>query len=222
MPMSPEAKAALLKRLADGRTKVKAARSEAKEKGLPDPKPRKARKSKHSEKVDAKEAIPDPMSAMPPRETLTPISGAPAQAKNKVAAMPVDPEKTVTSQIDVPFLPEKKDMKDIVKDAEEIPEEVARKGVSTTGKPEKYNNNALIMNQESGDITLSAQYPGQKESIVKALKANKKEDKPLAPKSEPSPPMTTVKDIPRHVPDIKAVQGREPFSFAAIRKQLYQ
>jgi hypothetical protein len=221
--MSPEAKAALLKRLADGRTKTKAMRAEAKEKNLPDPKPRKARKSKkHAEVTDPKEAIPDPLSAATKRETLAPISGAPAMAKNKVASMPVDPEKTVTTEIDVPNLPSEKKMKDIVKDAEEVPEAGPRKGISTTGKPEKYNDNELIRSKESGNQAIEVQYPGQKESILKVLKANKKENKPLAPKSEPSPPTTTVTDIPRHVPDIKAVEARQPFSFAAIRKVLYQ
>lgn len=218
MVMSPEAKAALLKRLADGRSKTKAMRAEAKEKNLPDPKPRKARKSK-TQATDPKMAIPDPLSAMPARETLPPISGAAATDKNKVSAMPVDPEKNVTTKIDVPNLPSEKK---IVEDAAEVPEAAPRKGIATTGNPEKYNDNDMLRSEETGNQAIEAQYPGQKESIAKVLKANKKENTPLAPKPEPSPPTTTVDKVTRHVPDIKAVEARQPFSFSAIRKVLYQ
>lgn len=223
MPMSPEAKAALLKRLAEGRAKTKAARADAKEKNLPDPKPRKVRKDKkRSEPVDAKEAIPDPLSVETKRETIAPISGAPAKAKNTVASMPVDPEKTITTEIDVPNLPGEKKLNDIVKDAAEVLEAAERKGISTTGKPAKYDTNALIKNEETGHQVIETQYPGQKESILKALKANKKQDKPLAPKPDPIPSEKTTMNVSRHVPDIKSVQGREPFSFAAVRKTLFQ
>ena len=216
MPMSPEAKAALLKRLAEGRAKTKAARAEAKEKNLPDPKPRKVRKDKK------KAAIADPLSAPAARDTIPPISGAATNDKNKVSDLPVDPSKNVTTQIDVPNLPSEKKLNDIVKDAAKEPEAADRKGVSTTGKPEKYDTNELIKNEETGNQVIEAQYPGQKESIVKALKANKKQDKPLAPKPDPTPSEKTTMNVSRHVPDVKAVQGREPFSFAAIRKALYQ
>ena len=54
------------------------------------------------------------------------------------------------------------------------------------------------------------------------LKKSKLEDKPLAPPSVPSPPEKTVRNVFKHVPDRKAIEGRAPFSFAAIRKQLYQ
>lgn len=218
MVMSPESKAALLKRLADGRSKTKAMRTEAKEKNLPDPKPRKARKSKAGT-TDPKMAIPDPLSAATTREALPPISGAAAMDKNKVSAMPVDPEKNVTTKIDVPNLPSEKK---VVEDAAKVPEAAPRKGISTTGNPEKYNDNDMLRNEETGNQAIEAQYPGQKESIAKVLKANKKENTPLSPKPEPSPPTTTVDKVTRHVPDIKAVEAKQPFSFSAIRKALYQ
>jgi hypothetical protein len=213
--MSPEAKAALLKRLAEGRAKTKAARADAKAKNLPDPKPRKVRK-------DKKMAIPDPAAVPAARETIAPISGAPAHDKNKVSALPVDPSKNVTTPIDVPNLPSEKKLNDIVEDAAKEPEAADRKGVSTTGKPEKYDDNELIKNEETGNQVIEAQYPGQKESILKVLKANKKENNPLKPKPEPSPSEKTTMNVTSHVPDVKAVQGREPFSFSAIRKALYQ
>jgi hypothetical protein len=55
-----------------------------------------------------------------------------------------------------------------------------------------------------------------------ALKANKDENKPLANAPAPDPPKKTVAKVKTHVPDVKAVEGRLPFSFAATRKLLYQ
>jgi len=223
--MSPEHKAALLKRLAEGRAKVKAARSHAKEKGLPDPKPRKARAKKdhgkHAEPLDKKEAL-NPMEHKPAREMIPPIDGAPADAKNTVAILPVNPEETVTSKIDVPNLPDKKSRKKIVEDAEEIVESKGFKDLSATGKTKGYDDTEIIRSRESGNQAIPAQYPGQEESILKVLKKNKTENKPLSPMPVPNPPEKTVRNVFRHVPDLKAVEGRAPFSFAAIRKQLYQ
>jgi hypothetical protein len=216
MVMSTEAKAALLKRLQDGRAKTKAARADAKEKGLPDPKPRKARKDKKLK------AVVDPMTVKGDRETVAPIDGAPAMAKNKVSAMPVDPSETVTSKIDVPNLPDAASRKKIVKDAAPIPEAKDPKDLSTSGKTKAYDINDLLMNKETGNQVIPEMVPGQKESLLDALKENKKQDKPLANDPVPTPPEKTVANISRHVPDIKAVRGREPFSFSAIRKQLYQ
>jgi hypothetical protein len=223
--MSPEAKAALLKRLQEGRAKTKAMREDAKSKGLPDPKPRKprAKKAKNGEPVDAKEAIPDPLAKKPAREEVKPIDGAKPEAVNTVSAMPPSPSPSETTKIDVPNLPSKKNPKKMVPDPEAIPEALPRKGISTTGNPEKYNNNDIIRNLETGDSAISVQYPGQKESIKKMLDTDKKQDKPLKPKPQPVVTEKTVDSIPKHVPDFKAVEGRrEPFSFAAIRKTLYQ
>jgi hypothetical protein len=222
MVMSPEHKANLLKRLAEGRAKVKAAREEAKSKGLPDPKPRKARAKKHAEPVDPKEAIVDPLADKPARETIPPIDGAPPDAVNVVAAMPPAPEPTKSSKIDVPNLPDATGRKKIEKDAAAIPEDKGHKGISATGVPDKYNNNIIIRSEESGNQAIEGMLPGQKESIKKLLKKDKEEDKPLAPAPVPNPPTKTVKNVFRHVPDIKTIEGRAPFSFATIRKQLYQ
>lgn len=223
MVMAPERKVALLKRLAEGRAKVKAARAEAKDKGLPDPKPRKARvkKTAHAEPLDKKEAL-DPMEHAPARETIPPIDGAPADARNIVAALPPDPEANATSKIDVPNLPDKAGRKKIVKDAEDIVEAKGVKDLSATGKTHGYDDNVIIREREVGNQAIPAQYPGQEESILKLLKTNKKENKPLAPTPVPTPPEKTVKNVFKHVPDRKAVEGRQPFSFAAIRKQLFQ
>jgi hypothetical protein len=222
-PLSAEAKAALLKRLAEGRSKTKAARSEAKEKGLPDPKPRKvrAKKNANAEPLDTKEAV-NPTAHAAAREDTRPISGAKDNAKNVVAAMPPNPEETVSSKIDVPNLPDKKSRKQIVKDAEVLPESKAPKDLSSTGRTDKTDVNNLLVNKETGNQAIPAQYPGQKESIKKLLKKNKTENKPEAPAPVPVGPEVTTKSVIKHVPDVKAIEARAPFSFSAIRKALYQ
>jgi hypothetical protein len=68
---------------------------------------------------------------------------------------------------------------------------------------------------------VSPAFPGQKENIKRALKADKK-DAPLASSAVPDPPSKTVRNVKAHVPDMKAVEGRAPFSFSAIKKALYQ
>jgi len=224
--MTPEAKGKLLERLKAGREKIKAARAEAKEKGMPDPKPRKPRKKK-MDGVDPAEAIPNPSAAQAANEKVAPIDGAPRNAVNTVSAMPPDPTVTKTTPIDVPNLPgeDKKvgSKKDIVPDAESVPERKdPPKGLSSTGKPTAVNDNELIANNETGNQVIEMNLPGQKESIKKALKADKKKDKPLVEPSVPNPPEVTVKKVKNHIPDLKAVEGRQPFSFAATRKLLYQ
>lgn len=226
-PLSPEAKAALLKRLVEGRAKTKAARAEAKEKGLPDPKPRKVRKDKkdkngNAEPVDPKEAIVDPLADKPAREGVRPIDAAKTEAVNAVAAAPVDPEPSKSTKIDVPNLPDAKGRSKIVKDAEVLPEVKAPKGLSTTGKTKKIDDNVLITTEETGNQAITNMMPGQKASIKKLLKKNKAENTPEAPVPVPVAPEVTTKSVIKHVPDVKAIEARAPFSFSAIRKALYQ
>lgn len=221
-PMNDEQKSKLLARLKEGRERVKAAREDAKAKGLPDPKPRKARAPKTAAGV-----LKDPEAAPSANDKIAPIDGAPANAVNAVAAMPPDPGVTKSKPIDVPNLPgEGKEIaskKDIVKDAEAIPTAAPRKGLSSTGKPTKANVNDDLVNEETGNSIVSPAFAGQKENIKKALKADKsKKDAPLASSAVPDPPSKTVRSVKAHVPDMKAVEGRAPFSFSAIRKALYQ
>ena len=219
-PMNEEQKSKLLARLKEGRARVKAAREDAKAKGLPDPKPRKARGPKTAAGV-----IADPEAAPSANDKVAPIDGAPAGAVNAVAAMPVDPSVTKSKPIDVPNLPgegkEVASKKDIVKDAEAVPTAAPRKGLSSTGKPTKANVNNELVNEETGDSMVSPAFAGQKENIKRALKADKK-DAPLASSAVPDPPSKTVRNVKSHVPDMKAVEGRAPFSFSAIKKALYQ
>ena len=218
--MNEEQKSKLLARLKEGRARVKAAREDAKAKGLPDPKPRKARGPKTAAGV-----IADPEAAPSANDKVAPIDGAPENAVNAVAAMPVDPSVTKSKPIDVPNLPgegkEVASKKDIVKDAEAVPTAAPRKGLSSTGKPTKANVNNELVNEETGDSMVSPAFAGQKENIKRALKADKK-DAPLASSAVPDPPSKTVRNVKSHVPDMKAVEGRAPFSFSAIKKALYQ
>lgn len=219
-PMNEEQKSKLLARLKEGRARVKAAREDAKAKGLPDPKPRKARKPKTAAGV-----LKDPEAAPAANETIAPIDGAPRNAVNTVAAVAPDPSVTKSKPIDVPNLPgegkEVASKKDIVKDAEVIPTAAPRKGLSSTGKPTKANVNNELVNEETGNSIASPAFAGQKENIKKALKADKK-DVPLASSAVADPPSKTVRNVKSHVPDMKATEGRAPFSFNAIKKALYQ
>jgi len=79
----------------------------------------------------------------------------------------------------------------------------------------------MVRSEETGDMTISAQFPGQKESIKKMLKEDKKTT-PLSNKPVPNPEDKTVKKVKTHVPNINMVEGRAPFSYSAIRKLLYQ
>lgn len=225
MPMDEEKKAALLAKLRAGREKYKKAREEAKAKGLPDPKPRKKRASK-TENVDPKEALPNPAAAPAANETIAPIDGAPRDAVNVVAAKPVDPTPPKSTPIDVPNLPgeDKKvgSKADIVKNAEAPPAPAPKNGISSTGVPEKINDNKLIVNQETGNQAIEVNFPGQKESIKKLLKANKKENNPESPAPAPMPKDKTVKQVKTHIPNMDTVEARQPFSFSTVRKLLYQ
>lgn len=207
-PMSPEAKAALMARLKAGRENHKALRAKD-----PNHKPRKARKSK-------KAVVEDLLANKPREENVAPIDGAKAGEKNVVAEKPVDPLPVMTSKIDVPNLPE--DKKKILKNPEAEPEAPEQgKGLSATGKPKKYNANELLRSEETGMQSIESMLPGQKESIKKTLRKNKTID-PLAPVANPNPSDKTVKNVINHVPDVKALEARAPFSMSAVKRLLYQ
>jgi len=220
--MTPEAKGALMAKMKAGRDKKKAERDDAKAKGLPDPHPRK----KRAPKDKGTELAVNPSSAPAANETIAPISGAPRNEENKVAAEPLDPTKTKTKPIDVPNLPGEdkavKSTKDIVKDAEAPPVPEQGKGLSATGRPKKANVNHTILNEESGNQAIEVQYAGQKKSIENMLKTNKKEDRPISTAPDAQPLNVTVKKVKTHIPDVKAVEERAPFSYSAIKKLLYQ
>jgi len=156
---------------------------------------------------------------------IPPIDAAPPAAVNDVAAKPVDPSVSKSTPIDVPNLPgegkEVASKKDIVKDAEAVPEAAPKKGIASSGKPKDYEYNEA-MRSGSADVlkqTMEFDFPGQKDAIKKELG---EKDKPLAPAPKPARPSKTVEKVKTHVPDVKAVEARAPFSFSAIRRVLYQ
>ena len=212
--MSEEAKAALMARLTAGRAKHKEMR-------LKDPshKPRKSRKPKAT--TDTAEALNNPKAAPAANDTIPGIDSPPPAAVNKVAALPVAPAPPKSTPIDVPNLPEEKKLKKIVKKPSEPPVPKEAKGLSTTGKPSRINANNLIVNEETGMQAIETMLPGQKESIAKVLRKNKKLN-PIAPASNPEPKDKTVDARTYHVPDLKAVEGTAPFSMSAVRKILWQ
>ena len=217
--MDAEKKAALLMKLKAGREKTKAARDEAKAKGLPDPKPRKARKSK-------KLAV-DPTAHKAANESIPGIDAPTPASKDVVAQKPVDPTPSKSTPIDVPNLPDEASLKKIVKDAEKKPVRKPKRDIASTGAPTGYGGNKLLREEETGMMAIETMLPGQKESIKEVFKSNKKM-KVLAPKSQPEPANAaggnnaTVEDVKKHIPDVKATEGKAPFSFSAIRKTLYQ
>ena len=217
-PLDPEKKALLLAKLKAGREATAKARAEAKEKGLPDPKPRKARKKK---------LAVDPSAHKPANESIPGIDAPTPASKNVVAEKPTDPTPSKSAHIDVPFLPDEEGLKKVVKDAEKKPLRKPKRDIAPTGKPEGYAGNELLRSQETGMMAIETMLPGQKESIKEVLKSNKK-IKPLAPKAQPEPANpaggnnATVEDVKEHIPDVKSVEHKAPFSFATIRKVLYQ
>ena len=205
-PMDEEKKSKLLARLKEGRARIKAAREDAKAKGLPDPKPRKKRAAKMAN-----------TEAPANNSKIAPIDAAPPAAVNDVAAKPVDPSVSKSTPIDVPNLPESK--KEIVKNPEAAPEAAPKKGIASSGRPKDYDDNDAMRSSEVLKQTVELAFPGQKEAIAKELK---QKDTPLSPPAKPVRPSKTVEKVKTHIPDVKAVEGRAPFSFAAIRKVLYQ
>lgn len=213
-PMTPEQKEALKARLAAGREKRKAARDDAKAKGLPDPYPRKKKAAK------APPLAVDPSAHPPANEEIRGIDQA---TKDGVAAKPVEPAKNATQPIDVPNLPAH--VKDVVVKKPEAAKQPAEpKGLDNSGKPKKVKIVDELVNQETGDMAVSAQYPNQIESVKKLLKKNKSIDVPKTAVNEtnPKPADPTTQRRDKHVADIKATTGREPFSFQAVRKLLGQ
>jgi len=215
-PMSPEAKAALMARLASGRAHHKKMRESD-----PNHKPRKPRAKKVKATTDTAEALSNPVENKPSNDTIPGIDAPVAASKNVVAAVPPKPAAPMSALIDVPNLPEKSKLKKVEKNAikPKVPKEV--NGLSTTGKPSKINANVLLTTEETGMMSIETMLPGQKESIKKVLKENKKL-KPAAPAPVPHPKDETVEKVEKHVPDMKSVEARAPFSFATIRKVLYQ
>lgn len=214
MPLSEEQKKALLERLKAGKEKRAAARAEAKEKGLPDPHPRKKRGKKGTDG-----AVADPLSNPPANDKIPGIDSA--TGKNVVAETPPAPAPEATKPIDVPNLPPGKEDLVVKQELKKKAPKAPKPASTSEGIPKPIEDNRLLTERETGNQVIPAQYAGQLESIKKVVKKNK-ELTPVQHKPDPAPAEKTVKKVKSHVPDTVAVDGRAPFSFAAVRKILYQ
>lgn len=212
-PMTPEQKAALKERLKAGKAKIAAARAEAKAKGLPDPKPRKKKAAAENS------AVVNPSSEPPKNDSVPGIQSA--EAKNVAADTPITANPDTTKPIDIPVPNLPADKKDILKKTDEKPPKQGRKATDGSGKPLAINQTETLQNSATGNQAIENMFPGQLESVKKVIKENKKIKAPQD-KPDPSPPEKTVKNVKKHVPDNMATAGREPFSFSAVRKILYQ
>jgi len=220
-PKTPEQKKAMLDRLKAGKEKKSKERAEALAKGLPDPHPRKPRAKKVKDDVKKDDHILDePLENKPDNDTIRGIDEA---TKEGTSNVPVQAEPVETKPIDVPALP--KDKEKIVKDSVVKPTVKSRE-LTTTGKPKKINITELITNEETGNQVIPAQYAGQMASIKETLKKNKKmittQEKPMPEHPNEISQSKTVRKVSNHIPDMKAVEGRKPFSFSAVKKLLYQ
>jgi hypothetical protein len=215
MADSEEKKKSMVERMKAGKAKMKELREKAKAEGKEDPKPRKKRMTKKDK--EAKEAIANPLAHPAVNDTVRGIDQA---TKEGTADKPVDMIPVKTAPIDVPALPA--DKKKVVKEPLKKPEEADTKGIAPSGKPAKVEVNKEIANENTGNMGISAMFPGQEESIKKLVKENKKL-KADVKKPEPSPESITVKKVRQHIPDVKSVEAvGKPFSFSAVKKLLYQ
>jgi hypothetical protein len=217
--MSPERKAMMLEKLKAGKAMKAKARADAKEKGLPDPHPRKKRMTK------ADKLAMNPSANPSANDTVRGIDQA---TKEGVADKPVDVLPVVSKPIDVPGLQGdslEKMKKKVVKNPEAVPVVIKDGGLSKTGKTKKIDVTDMILNEETGNQVIPAQYADQIKSIKNVLKTNKKLITTVDPKPENPNAITdskTNKNLKKHVPDLKAIEGRQPFSFSAARKLLWQ
>ena len=103
--------------------------------------------------------------------------------------------------------------KKVLENPEDKPEAM-KKGVESSGETATMEGQRFLATQNTGNIAISAQLPGQKEELKKALK---KAVPKLAP-VEPKPPSKTADNL--HTNDPKAITARAPFSMNALRMKL--
>jgi len=217
-PLSDDKKKELLERLKAGKAKRAAARAEAKEKGLPDPHPRKKRAPKKGD-AGTDGAVADPLAHKSANDTIPGIDSA--TKPNVVADAPVKATPEATKPIDVPNLPPGKEDLVVKQELRKKAPKAPKPAVAPAGVPKAIQEGDVLKNSETGNQVIPAQYAGQLESIKKVVKKNKTLD-PVEPKPVADPPAKTVKKVKSHIPDVQAVEGRAPFSFSAVKKLLYQ
>jgi hypothetical protein len=137
-----------------------------------------------------------------------------ADGRKKAAALRKEKPKTTIIDNQVASLPSNpaNDEK-VIPNPEDKPE-VSRKGVESSGETKAMEAQNFLANQNTGNIAISAQLPGQKAEIKKSLK---KAAPKLAP-VDPKPPQKTADNL--KTDDPAAITARAPFSFNALRRKL--
>ena len=103
--------------------------------------------------------------------------------------------------------------KTVLKNPDDIPE-ATRKGVESSGQTKKMEAQDFLATENTGNIAISAQLPGQKAELKKMLKKTLPKLAPVDPK----PPQETADNL--RTDDPKAITARAPFSFNALRRKL--
>jgi hypothetical protein len=172
-------------------------------------------KLKRKEKKVAKEPVAKAMTKAKGRkrsESLSSQEESERAMKDKAVEMPPS-VKNDTKMIDVPEIDKRKR---VLKNPESIPEQKGKGGVTRTGKTVQENDLNYLENNNIGEgQDISAQLPGQKEKIEKALK------------KKPAKKLVTVgngeeKTIDgMKTDDAVAIEGgKTQFSFQALRNRL--
>ena len=137
-----------------------------------------------------------------------------AEGRKKASALRKEKPKTTIIDSQVAAMPSNpaNDEK-VIPNPEDKPE-VSRKGVESSGETKAMEGQRFLATQNTGNIAISAQLPGQKEEIKKSLK---KAVPKLAP-VDPKPPQKTADNL--KTDDPKAITARAPFSMNALRMKL--
>ena len=138
-----------------------------------------------------------------------------ADGRKKASALRKEKPKTTMIDNQIPNAPanpatvEKK----VLENPEDKPEAV-RKGVQSSGETNTMEAQNFLANENTGNIAISAQLPGQKEEIAKQLKKKLPKLAPVDAK-----PLSKTADNLR-TDDPKAITARAPFSMNALRMKL--
>lgn len=182
--------------------------------------------SEHEIKRRSKKAVSEPVVAKEKKvrkskkKSIDEVSAlyASSSGDEKVSSkkdMVPPPMKNDTKLIDDPA--DELKGKKIIKNDIKIKPKKSSKGVDRTGKPESINDTNMLINSNTGpSAVISAELPGQKEQIKKALKEGKKDKTLIEVKKAKD---ETIKNM--KTDDAVALEGEGvQFSFQALRNKL--
>jgi hypothetical protein len=144
---------------------------------------------------------------------------AAAPAKHS-AETPAKPDGTTL--LDQPHI-DKQAIAEVVPDAEKKPvKKRAPKAIQRDGETPQMNHLKALTEQNSGMAIVPADYPGLKGQIEKVLEVRPEGIPESKKKVETAEIMLSKSTEGKTAPDMKAIEGRAPFSFSAIRQMLRQ